>query len=799
MNQEPEHDTDPQNHSDPAATADADTVPTPPDQNPQRSGFSFARLQRLALKELRETLRDRRTIITLVLMPLLVYPILSLVFRSVLVSTLEDTLSEKPRVLNIVLQSNQSDALSSRFVNELRRRITVLESREGASDDRPGSVAPWGAGTVVQPDSASAATDPIKLATTNRFAPFGEHQWLVSDGTKLADLQDTVRNSDVSLGVRIDFPDPPPANGWYQGAITIVQPDSKSGDQAAAYFRKQIDRVNFAQIAAVLRSRGLPDDQPIAVNKTVIAKDPNAVPSTGKFSLASLIPLILVLMTVTGAVYPAIDLTAGERERGTLETLMAAPVPRLSILLAKFFAVWTVAIFTALLNLIGMAITIWTFQFESFLLGQGGFSFIVIVKIFGLLVLFAAFFSAVLLAVTSFARSFKEAQAYLIPIILLSMGPGLLAMNPSMTLNGVWAIVPMVNVLLLGRDVINQQVEFLPALFAIVSTLSYALLAIRFAANRFGADNILYANQGSLGDLIARPKTRQPYFSTAGASFALLLLFPLNLIAIGALGRLAKPLENDYPLFVLLMAAFTILSFFVIPLAIGWYRRVEFSSAFATSWPKIWFVVPAIALGLSAWPLLAFLVDQWYELSGLLVGEEAAKQRKDALLELTQGQVEKFRQLSPWVVAFTFSIVPAVCEEWFFRGMLLQTWLRNKSQRSAGPAIFFTAAIFGIFHVLSNSAISLDRLLPTTLMGVLLGFVCYRSGSIWPGVILHSLHNGCLVFLGYYQPQLSQLSWFPGEGESIPAAWSLVALGVCSVSILLLVKMKPATLVSPHR
>lgn len=786
MNQEPEHDTDSQNHSDPAATADADNIPTPPDQNPQRSGFSFARLQRLALKELRETLRDRRTIITLVLMPLLVYPILSLVFRTVLVSTLEDSIGGKPEVLNIVLQSNQSDALSSRFINELRRRITGLESQ----DDAIGSNAD---GMDPQPNTASAIAEKVTSATTTRFAPFAQHQWLIADGSDLVDLEETILNAEVSLGVRIDFPDPPPADGWYQGAITIVQPDSKSGDQAAAYFRKQIDRVNFAQIAAVLRSRGLPDDQPIAVNKTVIAKDPNAVPSTGKFSLASLIPLILVLMTVTGAVYPAIDLTAGERERGTLETLMAAPVPRLSILLAKFFAVWTVAIFTALLNLIGMAITVWTFQFESFLLGQGGFSFIVIVKIFGLLILFAAFFSAVLLAVTSFARSFKEAQAYLIPIILLSMGPGLLAMNPSMTLNGVWAIVPMVNVLLLGRDVINQQVEFLPAIFAIVSTLSYALLAIRFAANRFGADNILYANQGSLGDLIARPKTRQPYFSTAGATFALLLLFPLNLIAIGALGRLAKPLENDYPLFVLLMAAFTILSFFVIPLAIGWYRRVEFSSAFATSWPKIWFVVPAIALGLSAWPLLAFLVDQWYEFSGLLVGEEAAKQRKDALLELTQGQVEKFRQLSPWVVAFTFSIVPAVCEEWFFRGMLLQTWLRNKSQRSAWSAIFFTAAMFGVFHVLSNSAISLDRLLPTTLMGVLLGLVCYRSGSIWPGVILHALHNGCLVFLGYYQPQLSKFAWFPGEGESIPAAWSLVALAICASAIVVLMKLKPAT------
>ena len=606
-------------------------------------------------------------------------------------------------------------------------------------------------------------------------------------------LEDAVLNNDVSLGVRFDFPQSRPADRWYQGAITIVQPDTEQGDRAAAYFRKQIERINFEEIASVLKRKGLPSVNPIAINPDIIAKDANAPPTTKTFSLASLIPLILVLMTVTGAVYPAIDLTAGERERGTLETLMAAPVPRLSILLAKFFAVWTVAIFTALLNLIGMAITVWTFQFESILLGAGGFSFSVILKIFCLLILFSAFFSAVLLAVTSFARSFKEAQAYLIPIILLSMGPGLLAMNPNLTLNGVWAIVPMVNVLLLGRDVISQQVQMLPAIFAVASTIGYALLAIRFAAQRFGADSILYASQGSLTDLIARPKTTQNYFSTPAATLTLLLMFPLNLVAIGALGRLAKPLSNDYNLFVALMGAFTILSFFVVPSFMGWQQRVNFRTAFASRWPKIKFVIPAIALGLFMWPLLATLVDGWYELTGLLVGEEAAKNRQETLLELTQEQVKKFRQLSPLVVGLAFSIIPAFCEEWFFRGMVLQTWLNNQSRRSPWRAIIFSAVMFGFFHVLSNSAISLDRLLPTTLMGVLLGYVCYRSNSIWPSTILHSLHNGCLVFLGYYQPQLSQLAWFPPEGESIPIAWPIVAFVICSIAIVSLARMKSAS------
>ena len=743
-------------------------------------GFSLSRLVRLTIKELRETLRDRRTIITLVLMPLLVYPILSLVFRTVLLSTLQDAGGSNPVVLSILLESNRSEQITSGFINEMRQRIRTFELKAAPQDQ-----------TDAPSIAASAAPAQKYLSAESRFAPFAEHEWLFPENSSIPKLEEAVVRSDVSLGVRLEFPETPSNDRWNLCGITIVQPDNEAGDRAAAYFKQQIERINQLQISTILRQQGLPDTQPIAINPIVIAKDAEAQSANQPFSLASLIPLILVLMTVTGAVYPAIDLTAGERERGTLETLMAAPVPRLSILLAKFFAVWTVAIFTALLNLIGMAITIWTFQLESFLLGDGGFSVWVIFKIFGLLILFAAFFSAVLLAITSFARSFKEAQAYLIPIILLSLGPGLLAMNPNLSLNGVRSIVPMVNVLLLGRDVISQQVQLLPAIFAVGSTLLYAIVAIRFAAQRFGADNILYANQGSLGDLLARPKAAREFFATPAAMLTLLLLLPLNLIAIGALGRLAIPLADDYALFVILMAAFTVVSFFLLPSVVGWHQRVKFRSAFAAAWPKFRFIIPAVLLGICIWPLLAMLVDQWYEITGSLIGAEAAKARQETLLELTQGQVEKFRQLPPIVVALAFSIVPAFCEEWFFRGMVMQTWLKSKSNASPWKAILFSAAMFGFFHVLSNSDISVDRLLPTTLMGVLLGYVCYRAESIWPSVILHSLHNACLVFLGYYQPQLSQLSWFPSEGESVPTTWAIGALVVTAIAIFVLAKLKP--------
>lgn len=167
--------------------------------------------------------------------------------------------------------------------------------------------------------------------------------------------------------------------------------------------------------------------------------------------LAAFVPLMLVLMTMTGAVYPAIDLTAGERERGTLEMLMAAPVPPQHILLGKFAAVFLVAVMTALVNLTGMMLTLYGTGFDRVLL-SGGAGPLMLAQVLLMLVVFAAFFSAVLLSVTSFARSFREAQAWLIPLMLVSLAPGILSLMPGVRLTFPLSLVPLVNIVLLGRE-----------------------------------------------------------------------------------------------------------------------------------------------------------------------------------------------------------------------------------------------------------------------------------------------------------------------------------------------------------
>jgi ABC-2 type transport system permease protein/sodium transport system permease protein len=225
---------------------------------------------------------------------------------------------------------------------------------------------------------------------------------------------------------------------------------------------------------------------------------------SGSVSLAALIPLVLILMTITGAVYPAIDLTAGERERGTLEVLVAAPVPRLSLLIAKYVAVLTVAVLTALINLTVMTATLLITGLGPMIFGPGGLSLLVMAEVFGLLLLFAAFFAAVLLALTSFARSFKEAQAYLIPLMLVSLVPGLLALLPGLKLEGTLTVAPLLNIVLLGRDLLEGQAHLTAAAVVVVSTFLYALAALALAARIFGAEAVLYSESGGWLSLFRR-------------------------------------------------------------------------------------------------------------------------------------------------------------------------------------------------------------------------------------------------------------------------------------------------------
>ena len=699
----------------------------------RRLASPIRRVWRLCIKELRETLRDRRTMVTLILMPLIVYPLLSIIFQRFLIETYRTTQKTKCIV-------GTEHELEGNFFGSL----VVMTKREFEKTRSP-------------TDEHHEAGLSLTWASTD---------WLDRE-IELAvvdDLQQAVRSEVIDVGIRIEAPQEvgaPPR--WVE---IIHRPLSHNSRIAREAVENYLNVARDSYIQGRLRGTGRAT-LPIQMRfRAIESKESNTV------SLATLIPLILVLMTVTGAVYPAIDLTAGERERGTMEALIAAPVPRMGLLFAKYVAVVTVAILTATANLVAMTLTLWSSGVGKTLFGTNSVSIQTLLAVFGLMVLFAGFFSSVLLTVTSFARSFKEAQAYLIPLILLSLGPSLICLAPGVELNGLLAVTPLINIVLLARNALEGQPFSMLAALCVISTLLYAAAALAIAAKVFGSDAILYGSPTGWRDVFQRADQARAAPTLASALGTLAILFPMYVIVVGLLGQMQ---EASLSLRLLYTAAITLGLFGLLPLCVSHWGNVVPWLGFRLRSADWWRYIGCALLGLSIWPMLQQLV----------LSQGSTSEEQFALVESFRDQA---RELGPVLILCTMAIVPAIFEELFFRGFLFSA-LRERI--SAQKTVVLTALLFGAFHVLAKHALATERFLPTACMGLILGWVCWMTGSVLPGILLHAVHNGTLLLMFYYRDELAARGFGAIESDVVPTSWLLFsAAGMAMGALLVLYKRR---------
>ncbi len=686
--------------------------------------------RRLCLKELREILRDRRTIVTLVLMPLLVYPLLSLGFQRLLLTSL----GAAGEVTCVVAVSPEAE------VPRVQRFLAVgHELLRQSQPPTPPAKKPFVAGSGGELPSRS---------------PEPRIQWAA--GTN---LEQQIASGSVDLAILVKQEALPIVPGSQAGPLScelIFRAGSTVSRAALDYVQERLRAVNERYVQEQLRVLGHGLRYPTQVTS-------RSVRGTGAaFSLTTLIPLVLILMTITGAVYPAIDLTAGERERGTLEALMAAPVPRLQLLAAKYVAVVTVALLTATANLLAMTITLVTTGLGKTLFGEAGLSPLALVEVLALLVLFAGFFSAALLALTSFARSFKEAQAYLIPVMLLSLAPGLISLMPGVEFNGLLAVTPLVNIVLLARDLFDSSVDPTLATVAVLTTALYAVAAIGVAARVFGTDALLYGSEAAWSDLFRRPPGAALVPSVSGAVLCLALLFPSYFLVAGALAQV--PYDSPSTLLVLNGIATAVL-FGGFPLAAAIVQRLPLRQTFRLHAARPLALLGAVLLGLSLWPL----AHEIYLLNEVIGLATLSRER----IEFAHQLLANWSEVPVWVILASLAAAPAVCEELLFRGYLLRALLAATPERNS---IVISAVLFGVFHVLATDALATERLLPSTFLGLILGWVAWRTASVVPGMLLHACHNGLLLLLAYYREELAARGWGLQEQAHMPITW-LVAAG----------------------
>lgn len=675
----------------------------------KRTG-GYGRLVRMCQKELKETLRDRRTVITLLLMPLLVYPILSMALNRFVLS---------------------SGGQSPGFVIGVKTQAEFhqLEQLIGSRDSLP-------------PES-------ILKSSNGELADFRVS--IIDQGTP----EESVENNEVDVGITIDQRENAPPR------ITLF---AYRGDGASQTARRiLVERLQWLRLSTARKTieQQIPNySEPVDIQ---VADVGNVAPPS---LLGTIVPLVLVLMTITGAVYPAIDLTAGERERGTMESVMASPASRGAVLFSKYIAVVTVALLTALVNLTAMFTTLWAGGLMQLLTGDDVFPWIAVLRILGLLILFSGFYSALLLSLTSFAKSFKEAQAYLIPVMLVSLAPAMLSLVPGASLQGGLAIMPLINVVLLARDLLTGSVAPVGALAAVVSTVAYAAAALMIAARLFGSDAVTRTSERSIGSIFRRPNQKILVPNPSAAALMLALLVPVYFLVSNGLMRFFDRFQNEISIEaqLALNGAALVASFGIVPLLATIMERSRLVTTYRLKLPRLRTLFGSILIGLGAW---AFAHEAFVLADAIGIGGLGSEQ-----IERAEKAVQRMREASPLLLLLVFAVAPAVIEELCFRGYLFSSF---RAVMSPIRTIMVTSVLFGLFHVLTGNALLIERFVPSTLMGLIIGWVAHSTRSVLPGIIVHFVHNGMLMMVLYYQERLDFLASGFDNQTHLPPSWMIAA------------------------
>ncbi|HEX2209887.1 MAG TPA: ABC transporter permease subunit/CPBP intramembrane protease [Longimicrobium sp.] len=642
-------------------------------------------------KELRETIRDRRTLFMMLVLPTLLYPAMLVVIQQIAIFG-QRQLSAEPAKVAIA----GADPALVRFLD---------------------------ADTAIRVFSAESAT--------------------------VAAVREGKVEAAVVLGAA------PSAYAGSRQARIFFDPTDDRSRRAQELAWARLDDWGDTLLAARLRGAGLPETfaTPLAVADSSVATAEEA----GGYALGRFLPLILVLMTLLGTFYPAIDMAAGEKERGTLETLLTAPVPATEIVAGKFAAVALIGMSAAVANLLSMLLT---FQSGIFQMGAAaqlrftlppGAALLVFVALIPLAVLFSAAFLGLALR----AQSFKEAQNALTPAQLAATLPLLVVTLPGIDFTPALALVPVVGVAMFFRELMTGDAPVVASMLAILAAFGWAALALAFASRAFGREDVLFG--GGSGEAAAgggwRERVRAwraaergiplPAEAMAFIAFIALLYFHLGTRLQGSLGERGL-LASQWGLLALPAVAFA---------ALGPYD-VRRTLALRPP-PSARTLLAAVLIAVGGIPVGWVIV--WLEMQLFEGGLESLMPLQE-LLTATDAN----RAL--WLL-FLAAVTPAVCEELVFRGVLLQSLGR---EMRGWRAVALSAGIFGAFHLSFETAL---RFLPTAFIGLLMGWVVWHSRSIFASMLMHFVNNAFVVML-LWQPALQRLAF---RGESL--SWATVTGG----------------------
>jgi sodium transport system permease protein len=391
-------------------------------------------------KELTEALRDRRTVISTILVPLLLFPVLSVGFGSLAVALVGKAKQEVPKVM-------------------LR-----------GGDDSP------------------AVVEGLKKLGTIQIVPAAP------------DWKDQIINKEIRAAVEIPTGFQADVNQQKSDTVKIsnYQGEMKSEfatDKIETYMKEYRDKVVKERLAAKNLAETVLN--PFEVKRENVA--PEEKVSGAAFG--GIIGYMVILLCMTGAMYPAMDLTAGEKERGTMETILSSPISRMHLVLGKFFLILTAALGTAALSVLSMGVS---FSVLSHYTGktEGGRAaaaeFVLklgpktVISVFLMALPIAVLFSATLMTIALFAKTYKEAQSYLTPMTFVVIIPAVAAMLPGVELNPKLSLVPILGTSLLCKELVAGTYHWNLIAIIFASNCVYAAVALFLAIKMFQRESVLF-------------------------------------------------------------------------------------------------------------------------------------------------------------------------------------------------------------------------------------------------------------------------------------------------------------------
>ena len=227
----------------------------------------------------------------------------------------------------------------------------------------------------------------------------------------------------------------------------------------------------------------------------IINKDMSTKKETIGKAVGGLIPYMLVIFIFLGAMYPAIDLGAGEKERGSLETLLSSPATKFEITVGKLMVVSLAGMVSGLISVVGISAPFYFIgnipdQIKSTVLEI--ISPFIIVSVIILMIPIAIFFASMLLSISFYARSFKEAQSLMGPLNIIIIVPLMLTLGPGIEIDHITALIPLINVGLLTKEILAGSAQPIYFIETLSSLLFFAAIGIRFSVYWFNKENTIF-------------------------------------------------------------------------------------------------------------------------------------------------------------------------------------------------------------------------------------------------------------------------------------------------------------------